>query len=1373
MSRGEKSRKWKDCLRWGQRSNRKRNKLTTDNRPGAGSERSDGDCATPNSPTVKKVFDPWLEAQQLLRKDKTLDKIWVESIHILNSRVGLKSENDGNAIRVNDLRTFLNVTTERLDDKKWTIQDDIGQDDKRKKLTKVCQNILLVKDIVNSAAAASPPAAIACAGITAGLLVNPSIHVLSALLIFQQLFIQAMEQHESLLRGFDSIASLLPRLHVIEQHFLLRETGLSAELRRSLERNVIVLCAKVLEFQSRAVCYLGKPTAKQLLKDLSKHDGWDGILEDIERYDTYIKDTISSARDFNVDSQLNALQDKVQQIQVWQTISEKDTKRANLFQRLYTCPYKDRKDINGKRVPGTCEWFTSHPQFTRWNESVHSELLWVSAEPGCGKSVLTRYLADEYLPSGTRTVCYFFFKDGYQDQTRATNALASILRQLLFAQPHLVQDSLLGKSETSGNQLVESFNELWNMFLHVTADVNAGEVIILLDALDECFEDDRRNLIQAIERLFLNNPGERNLKFLMTSRPYDHIRLDFFKLEKSLPTIRLSGEDEENIETISSEIDLVITERVRDLSDKFNLTGRERDFITDQLTSVDNRTYLWVSLTLDVLERTPGLTEGAFDRVVHDIPKDIDAAYTKMLDRSPDHGAARKLLHIVTAAERPLTLEEISLALAVKAADQSIDDIKKELPANEEPEKTMAREKTRIRELCGLFLVVIDRKVYLFHQTAREFLVKKPASGDTGAGRWKHSLSPEKSHYVLAEICTLYLSRIFDPLPRFMDYAAKFWAVHFRRAAVSREDPIAKRGRMLCRQGSVVCKKWAAVYKSSRITFPDSNDTLIASSLGLTAIVETLLETGDMDVDFKDSVYGRTPLSWAAQYGHEGVVKLLLDTGRVDVESKDSVYGRTPLSWAAQNGHEGVVKLLLDTRRVDMETKGSDGRTPLSWAVTSGQEGVVKLLLDTGRVDMETKGSDGRTPLSWAVTSGQEGVIKLLLDTGRVDVESKSKSGRTPLSCAAEYGYEGIVKLLLDTGRVDMETKGYDGRTPLSWAARYGYEGIVKLLLDTGRVDVKTKDSEYGRTPLSWAAQYGYEGVVKLLLDTGRVDIESKDSEYGQTPLSWAAMSGQEGVIKLLLDTGRVDVETKGSDGRTPLSWAIMSGQKGVVKLLLDTGRVDVESKSKSGRTPLSWAVWYGYKGIVKLLLDTGRVDIESKDSEYGRTPLSWAVTSGQEGVVKLLLDTGRVDIETKGSDGRTPLSWAVTSGQEGVVRLLLDTGRVDVESKDSVYGRTPLSWAARYGYEGIVKLLLDTGRVDVKTKDYAYGQTPLSCAAEYGYEEIVKLLLDTGRVDVKTKGSDGGTPLSLAAENGHEGVVKLLRRANLGNRDCVSERSS
>ncbi|KAH8708394.1 ankyrin repeat protein, partial [Phaeosphaeriaceae sp. PMI808] len=81
-----------------------------------------------------------------------------------------------------------------------------------------------------------------------------------------------------------------------------------------------------------------------------------------------------------------------------------------------------------------------------------------------------------------------------------------------------------------------------------------------------------------------------------------------------------------------------------------------------------------------------------------------------------------------------------------------------------------------------------------------------------------------------------------------------------------------------------------------------------AARLGIATLVKLLLE-GEARVDLEDPWSGRTPLSWAAEGGHEAVVKLLLATGKVDVDSGDKD-GRTPLSWAAEGGHEAVVKLL-------------------------------------------------------------------------------------------------------------------------------------------------------------------------------------------------------------------------------------------------------------------------------------------------------------------------------------------------------------------------------------------------------------------------------------------------------------------------------
>ena len=54
----------------------------------------------------------------------------------------------------------------------------------------------------------------------------------------------------------------------------------------------------------------------------------------------------------------------------------------------------------------------------------------------------------------------------------------------------------------------------------------------------------------------------------------------------------------------------------------------------------------------------------------------------------------------------------------------------------------------------------MDEKVYLIHQTAREFLIAK---GDTLAGRWEYSLNLVESEIVMARMCIVYLMfMVFD-----------------------------------------------------------------------------------------------------------------------------------------------------------------------------------------------------------------------------------------------------------------------------------------------------------------------------------------------------------------------------------------------------------------------------------------------------------------------------------------------------------------------------------------------------------------------------------------------------------------------------------
>jgi ankyrin repeat protein len=59
----------------------------------------------------------------------------------------------------------------------------------------------------------------------------------------------------------------------------------------------------------------------------------------------------------------------------------------------------------------------------------------------------------------------------------------------------------------------------------------------------------------------------------------------------------------------------------------------------------------------------------------------------------------------------------------------------------------------------------------------------------------------------------------------------------------------------------------------------------------------------------------------AAKDRHKGVVQLLLVIGQVNVNSKDTKYGRTPLLWAVKSRYKGIIQLLLTTGQVKTDLK--------------------------------------------------------------------------------------------------------------------------------------------------------------------------------------------------------------------------------------------------------------------------------------------------------------------------------------------------------------------------------------------------------------------------------------------------------------------
>ena len=348
----------------------------------------------------------------------------------------------------------------------------------------------------------------------------------------------------------------------------------------------------------------------------------------------------------------------------------------------------------------------------------------------------------------------FFFKDDNVDQKSITKALCALLHQALRTGYYT---STLRKAvdtyKTHGAAMCESFQLLWNLLLDIANKLGSYETICILDALDECEELGKYKLINRLNSFSSSEAGRSGkLKFLVTSRPYSSIEDSF-----SDSIVRLAGEDK--TELIKQEIDLVIKNQVPRLATMLKLTPEVEDVLLQKLLSMKHRTYLWSHLVLEEIRRQSLMvkTPNRMSSFLDNLPKTIYAFYEHLLEQSPDADNARELLHIILAAVRPLTMREMNLALNIKEGNKCRADV------DLIPKQNFA---LYIKNVCGLFVTIYESRVYLLHQTAKEFLLppknasQRDMQKNPHSETWMYSFDPVTSDLVLARICLTYL--LFD-----------------------------------------------------------------------------------------------------------------------------------------------------------------------------------------------------------------------------------------------------------------------------------------------------------------------------------------------------------------------------------------------------------------------------------------------------------------------------------------------------------------------------------------------------------------------------------------------------------------------------------
>ena len=862
-----------------------------------------------------------------------------------------------------------------------------------------------------------------------------------------------------------------------------------------------------------------------------------------------------------------------------------------------TDPHVDRENListKGKRVAGTCEWIRDDDIYQSW---LHSgpQLLWISGDPGKGKTMLSIFLTEELerISQETKNAELLFYFCSYQDEKRNTAiaVLRGLVYQIIAKRPNLTKHVLSYFETPEVVQLtLHSLGALWSIFRKLLQDPDLGATFCVLDGLDECDEDSLRLLVAQLVDFFSSQnsqPTDRAFKLVITSREISGLR--------GVTQIKLDSDYDERVK---SDIERVVSVKVEELS---RIEGSNEEFritIQNILLERAEGTFLWVGFVINELSQKTTCTEVL--ETLRALPRGLHAIYSGMLLRieSSRRHTSSLILRWVTMAIRPLTLQELAAAISIPSAFITADQAVRDLVTFYEP-----------------FLKVHEHEVALVHQSARDYLLREEPDGSPVLEAFR--IKPEEAHLELARTCfdcieysaLQYAPQDLNDASCLLEsplllYAALYWPEHARYCSTYAKElldlsrPFFQKDSGLRRNWWETCRKIEPWPKAPPLPLLH-----MASHFGIIPWVRMFLTKKSWKFRFrkladKKDILGRTPLRYAAWSGHEAVVRLLFDHGaEVDAQDEDET---TALMAAADSGHEAVVRLLLD-RGADVDAQDKNGRTALMWAANSGHEAVVRLLLDRG-VDVDAQDKNGRTALMWAADSGHEAVVRLLLDRG-AEVDAQDQGGITALMGAAWLGHVAVVRLLLNRG-AEVDAQDQEGVTALMGAARSGYEAVMRLLLDRGaNVDVQRKD---GGTALMAAASLGHEvaawsgheAVVRLLLDRG-AEVDVQDQEGG-TALMAAAWSGHVAMVRLLLNRG-AEVDAQDQEGVTALMGAAGSGHEAAVRLLLDRG-ADVDAQDKGGGTALMAAAGSGHEAVVVLLLDRGAV-LRDTSRDTAQTP--------------------------------------------------------------------------------------------------------------------------------------------------------------------------
>jgi hypothetical protein len=191
------------------------------------------------------------------------------------------------------------------------------------------------------------------------------------------------------------------------------------------------------------------------------------------------------------------------------------TKREAVLKWYKSCdPEQNHQQSRDKHDPDTGKWIFDHEEFQSWVVR-NGKSLWLHGIPGAGKTILCstviNYLQELYQDDPDVCVTYYYFDFADSNKQSVLSLLKSVIFQLILKAQSISGPALDLYEKCHGLQ-EPVLDELLGVLFSELA--NLRSLILVIDALDECPEDERKLFFKHLFKY----PLPERLRIVLTSR---------------------------------------------------------------------------------------------------------------------------------------------------------------------------------------------------------------------------------------------------------------------------------------------------------------------------------------------------------------------------------------------------------------------------------------------------------------------------------------------------------------------------------------------------------------------------------------------------------------------------------------------------------------------------------------------------------------------------------------------------------------------------------------------------------------------------------------------------------------------------------------